>query len=200
MRWSSLVLIGLFACTPGGAKPIAAASASAAPAASAPATGAPATGAPAPPGAPAAGSPDGGASDPRSDGQPGCRFERLADWTEGRVSWLGGCHKGFAHGSGVILNEVEGVEPRRFYGRVEDGHPSVGVLESYGGYKAGTWVHGAQAAPLEDGLAQRNVVIDAFNAAAAAATAVSESFAKKADAKSSRFYATQARLLRDQMD
>ncbi len=81
-------------------------------AASVPATGAPAasvptTGAPAPPGArvAGAGSPDGGASDPRSDGQPGCRFERLAVWTEGRVSWLGGCHKGFAHVSGVILND-----------------------------------------------------------------------------------------------
>jgi hypothetical protein len=101
----------------------------------------------------------------------------------------------------VILNEVEGVGPDRFYGRVEDGHPSLGVLEEpNGGYRAGAWVRGAQAAPLEDGLAQRNVVIDAFNAAAAAATAVSESFAKKADAKSSRFYADRARRLRDQMD
>ncbi len=91
-----------------------------------------------------------------------------------------------------------GVEPRRFYGRVEDGHPSLGVLESYGGYKAGAWVRGAPAAPLDDGLAQRNVVIHAFDAAAAAATAVSQSFAKKRDAKSSSFYATQARRLRDQ--
>jgi hypothetical protein len=194
-RWSSLALIGLFGCKPGEAKPVIASSASAAPAASVPATGASA-----PPGAPATGSPKGGASDPRSDGQPGCRFERLAVWTAGRVSWLGGCHEGFAHGSGVIVNEVEGLEPDRFYGRVEDGHPSVGVLQSNGGYRAGTWVRGALAEPLADDVAQRNVVIGAFQAAATAATAVSELFAKKADAKSSRFYATQTRLLRDQMD
>jgi hypothetical protein len=197
-------LIGLFACKPGDAKPVTASAEPALPAASAPATGAPAASASAAsapaPVAPATGSPKAGASDPRSDGQPDCRFERPEDFSEGRVSWLGGCHKGFAHGSGVILYESEGVESRRFYGRVEDGHPSLGVLESYGGYKAGAWVRGAPAAPLDDGLAQRNVVIHAFDAAAAAATAVSQSFAKKRDAKSSSFYATQAKKLRDAMD
>jgi hypothetical protein len=47
--------------------------------------------------------------------------------------------------------------------------------------------------------AQLNVVIDAFNAGAAAATAVRKSLAKK-DTKASSFYTQQARSLREQTD
>jgi hypothetical protein len=144
--------------------------------------------------------PDGGASDRRSDGQPDCHIERPAVWTAGRVSWLGSCSEGFADGIGVILNEVEGGEPERFYGRVDHGHLSVGVLQTASGYIAGTWVQGTRAVALPDDVAQRNVLISAFQAGATAATSVSQSFAKKSDAQSSRFYAKQAKLLRDQMD
>ena len=152
------------------------------------------------PKAPAATVADGGASDRRSDGEPGCRVERLADWTGGRVSWLGSCREGLADGSGVIVHEIEGGEPERFYGRVEHGHPRIGVLQTAGGFLAGTWAQGSRAEALADDVAQRNVLIGAFQAAASAATLVSQSFAKKSDAKSSRFYAEQAKLLRNQMD
>jgi hypothetical protein len=49
-------------------------------------------------------------------------------------------------------------------------------------------------------MAQRNALIVAFQAAADASTSVSKAFAKKGDVKTSRFYAKQARSLRDQMD
>jgi len=134
------------------------------------------------------------------DGQPSCRFQRPAVWVGGRAEWLGGCQKGFADGSGVIVNRVEGAEPERFYGQLESGSPSFGVLQTSGGFMAGRWHHGTLVAPLPDDMAQRNVLIDAFRVAADAATAASNAFAKKGDAESSKFYATQARTLDDQMD
>jgi len=94
----------------------------------------------------------------------------------------------------------EGGEPERFYGRLDSGAPNIGVLQTYGGFMAGRWNHGSVVADLPDDMAQRNVVIDAFREAANAAAAASKSFAKKGDADASRFYATQARQLRDQMD
>ena len=141
-----------------------------------------------------------GSNEPRSDGLPGCRFQRPEIWSGGKVDWLGDCQNGFAEGSGVIVNVVEGAEVERFYGHLDNGSPSVGVLQTDSGFLVGRWTHGAIAEPLPDDVAQRNVTLDAFRAAASAATAVSKSFAKKADAKSSSFYATQARVLREQMD
>jgi hypothetical protein len=199
MRLLPLIFLGLLACNSGhdAAKPVPSALGNTAPenAAANEATGGAELAK-----ASAAAVAAGAASDRRSDGQPGCRIERPAVWTTGSVSWLGNCRDGFADGSGVILNEVEGGEPERFYGRVERGHPSIGVLQTAGGYMAGTWAQGTRAMALADDVAQRNVLISAFQAAASAATLVSQSFAKKSDAKSSRFYAQQAKLLRHQMD
>ncbi len=121
-------------------------------------------------------------------------------WAGGQVTWLGSCQNGFADGNGVIVNVVEGAQPERFYGRLERGSPSAGVLQTDSGFLAGRWARGALAAALTDDVAQRNVVIDAFQVAAAAATAASKSFAQKKDAASSSFYAKQARLLEQQMD
>jgi hypothetical protein len=116
------------------------------------------------------------------------------------VTWLGGCQNGFAEGSGVLVNVVDGVEPERFYGRLDKGSPSIGVLQTDSGFVPGRWNGGAIAAPLPDDVAQRNVILEAFRAAASAATAVGKSFDKNSDTKASGFYATQARLLREQMD
>jgi len=139
-------------------------------------------------------------NEPRSDGHAGCRFQRPEIWSGGKVDWLGDCQNGFAQGSGVIVNVVEGAEAERFYGHLDNGSPSVGVLQTDSGFMAGRWKHGAVAESLPDDVAQRNVTLDAFRVAASAATAVSKSFAKKADTESSSFYATQARVLREQMD
>lgn len=141
-----------------------------------------------------------GSNESRSDGQTGCRFQRPEIWAGGKVVWLGDCQNGFAEGSGVIVNVVEGAEAERFYGHLDSGSPSVGVLQTDSGFMAGRWKHGAIAEPLLDDVAQRNVMLEAFRAAASAATAVSKLFAKKADVESSSFYARQARVLSEQMD
>jgi len=135
-----------------------------------------------------------------SEGQAACRFLRLQLWTAGRTEWLGGCHRGFAEGGGVIVNVVAGAQPERFYGQLDAGSPSVGVLHTAGGFMAGRWHGGVLVAALPDDMAQRNVLIEAFRVAADAAAATSKSFADKGNAEASSFYATQARLLRDQMD
>ena len=140
------------------------------------------------------------ATTPALEGRADCRFQRPQPWSGGRTEWLGGCRSGFADGSGVLVNMVEGAEPDRFYGRLDSGSPSIGVLQTEGGYVAGRWHDGALAAALPDDMAQRNVLIDAFREGAKAATATSQSFADKSDNDASAFYATQARLLGDQMD
>ncbi|HEU5076158.1 MAG TPA: hypothetical protein VFU02_18325 [Polyangiaceae bacterium] len=140
------------------------------------------------------------ASEPAFDGEPGCRFQGPEAWARGRAAWLGACENGFAEGSGVIVNVVEGAEPERFYGQLDRGSPRLGVLQTSSGFIAGRWERGSLAAALPDDIAQRNVLIHAFRAAANAATETSEGFAKKADAEASSFYAKQARQLHDQMD
>jgi hypothetical protein len=218
MRLTFLALVGCLACDSGAAK-VAAPSAPSTPAAAPPPTASPTTSPPSAPPSPAPAAnptpavaplnpaptpapvakPEAAAADARSEGPAECRFQRPAAWAGGQVTWLGSCQKGFAEGSGVLVNTLEGAEPDRFYGRLAAGSPSLGVLQSEGGYMAGRWANGALAPDLPDGIAQRNVVIDAFNAGAAAATAASKSLAKK-DAAASSFYAKQARALREQMD
>jgi hypothetical protein len=151
-------------------------------------------------GAPVVDRAQGNAEDPRPDGKPSCRFEGPKVWTAGDVTWLGRCRGGFADGSGVLLNAVEGQQAERFYGRLQQGRLNVGVLQTAQGYIAGTWAGGVLAEKLADDMAQRNAIVAAFQAAAEASTSVSKSFAKKGDVKASRFYAKQARSLREQMD
>jgi hypothetical protein len=131
----------------------------------------------------------------RTAGSNGRRHGRPASAT-----WLGGCRAGFASGSGVLVNIVKGQEAERFYGRVQQGRLSIGVLQTSDGYVGGSWARGAPAQPIEDDMAQRNTIIAAFQAAAKASALVGKSLHKKGDSKSSRFYAQQARLLREQID
>jgi len=173
--FARLAVVSCVACDPGGTKV-----SSAAPSATPP--------------TPAA------ATTPASEGQTGCRFQRPQLWTAGRTQWLGGCRQGFADGSGVIVNTGEGAEPERFYGRLEGGSPSIGVVHTAGGFVAGRWRNGSLGAALPDDMAQRNVLIEAFRVAADAATATSKLLLDKGDGAGSSFYSTQARLLGDQMD
>lgn len=105
---------------------------------------------------------------------------------------------GLAGGKGVLVDTLKGDEPERFYGVIEQWRIKVGGLQNSGGYTAGNWDHGGPAVALPDDVAQRNVVLGAFRAAALAAASVSKALARK-DAPSSRFYAKQARQLREQM-
>jgi hypothetical protein len=199
MRLTSLAMMSCLACDAGAAKVEVAAPANVprAPAGAVEAKRATPVSAP-PAGASALSRPV--ASEARTDGKPDCRFERPASWAAGQVEWLGGCRHGFAEGNGVIVDVVEGAEPERFYGRLDGGSPSVGVLQTESGFVAGRWAHGALAEPLPEDVAQRNVLLDAFRIAAEAASAVSKSLAKNGDTEKSGFYARQAHALGEQMD
>jgi hypothetical protein len=123
MRLTSLAIAACLACDSGAAQTVVAAPPGAPPAAAASpevVSTVPTSAAPSSP-APAA-SPQSGASEPRFEGQPGCRFQRPEVWAGGRVEWLGACQKGFADGDGVIVNVVEGAEPERFYGHSTAAH------------------------------------------------------------------------------
>lgn len=205
MRLTFFAIVGCLACDPGAAKVVAApppAATHTPKALSAPAL--PSTPMAAASGnLPAAGplttaSSDASSGELHSDGEPGCRFQRPKFWEAGGVvTWLGRCEKGFAQGLGVIVNVIEGMEPQHFYGRLARGFLSIGVLHTTGGFMAGRWENGVLAAELPNEVAART--IEAFDVGAAAATASSKSLAKK-DVQASRFYAEEARKLREQMD
>jgi hypothetical protein len=208
MRLTVLSLVGCLACDSGATKVVAAppAAAPAAPdtlkAASAPAPASPLPAAAAANPPPANPPPSPGAEVPsgelRTDGAPDCRFQRPKFWAaEGAVTWLGSCKKGFAEGRGVIVDVVEGIEPQHFYGRLAQGFLSIGVLHTAAGFMSGRWENGVVIKESAETIAART--IESFDVAAAAATALSKSLAKK-DPKASRFYAEEARDLLEQMD
>ena len=85
---------------------------------------------------------------------------------------------------------------RLFFGQVKGGALQLGVIESSdGGFLAGRFQDG-RLVPSD----QRQTYIDAFNTAAAAATATSRLFGRMGNVASSRFYEAKAKALRDQMD
>jgi hypothetical protein len=147
MRLTSLAIAACLSCDSGASQTVVAAPPGASPAAvanrevvsTAPASAAPSSPTPGT-------SPQSGASEPRFEGQPGCRFQRPEIWAGGQVTWLGDCQKGFAEGAGVIVNVVEGAPPERFYGHLDSGSPSLGVLQTESGFVAGRWNHGTVAA------------------------------------------------------
>jgi hypothetical protein len=203
MRLTVLSLVGCLACDSGAAKVVAVPpsaapdtlkGASAPPSATPLPTAAAATPPPAnPPPTPSADVPTG---ELRTEGALDCRFQRPKVWGAGdTVTWLGSCKKGFAEGRGVLVLTAEGRELQRFYGRLERGFLKIGLIDSDNGCMPGSWENGAIVEDAPETVAART--IEAFDVAAAAATALSKSLAKK-DPKASRFHAERARIFREQ--
>lgn len=140
------------------------------------------------------------AVDTRLYGVVNCRIEKPLAWNAGHISWLGKCESGYAHGSGVLRNMIDGAQTELFLGRVEQGYLRNGVLQTNGGYIAGRWKDGVVIEDDADDQAKRNAMLAAFEEAAKSADATSRTMARQSNAASSRFYAQLANRLRMQMD
>ncbi len=135
------------------------------------------------------------ASAPALSGPARCRFAVPDGWDARNVRWTGDCRNGLAQGLGT-LRLVKGNQVLQvFYGRVKDGQPVLGAIELEGGYKAGRFEQGRV---VPDG--ERNSLIQAFEAASAAAAQVAQHYQAGGNPASARLYRQKAARLAQQMD
>ncbi len=124
-----------------------------------------------------------------------CRFAVPSGWDARQVRWTGDCHGGLAQGLGT-LRALKGNQVLQvFYGRLKNGQPVLGAIELTGGYRAGRFERGEV---VNDG--ERNTLIQAFEAASAAATQVAQRHQAGGNPASARFYRQKAAQLAQQMD
>lgn len=126
---------------------------------------------------------------------PACKAERLQHWQPWVVKWKGACQAGVAEGLGVLLAYDKGRLAEAFYGRVRKGQPEFGVVETADGYLAGRFMDG-KLITNDD----RNTLIRAFREGASAALVASESFKRKGNQVSAKYYKDAAERLQSQMD
>lgn len=132
---------------------------------------------------------------PRMAGPAQCRFAVPPGWPERGVGWSGPCRAGLAQGRGALRAYDGGKLVMAFYGTVEAGQPVLGVVDLGHGFVAGRFEAGRASAGAE-----RNTLIEAFDAASAAARQLAEGYRKAGNAASARFYENKAKQLAAQMD
>lgn len=128
-------------------------------------------------------------------GPASCRFRVPEGWPLRPVRWSGGCHAGLAEGRGTLRVYQNGRLARAFYGVLEQGQPTLGVIEHPGGFVAGRFEAGKV---VVDG--ERNTLIQAFDTASEAARQLAETYRLAGNAASARFYQDKARQLAQQLD
>ncbi|EXI64489.1 MAG: hypothetical protein AW08_03678 [Candidatus Accumulibacter adjunctus] len=128
-------------------------------------------------------------------GRKDCQFARPPQWGERTLSWDGHCQAGRAHGLGVLRAYRKGDETIVFYGRMEQGEMALGVIESRDGYQAGRFSDGT-VMPEQP----REVIINAFDQASAAARAFSQRLRKADNEVSAAYYLRKSQELARQMD
>jgi hypothetical protein len=125
-----------------------------------------------------------------------CQFVAPPEWSSATsIRWFGACDRGIASGQGVLRSYLNAKPGPAFYGRMVNGAPEFGVVETDNGFEAGR---------LKGGEVQqtgnRQTLIDAFRVGAAAARGVSAKFRSENNPGSAKFYADKAGKLERQMD
>jgi hypothetical protein len=143
---------------------------------------------------PASAGPDAAASGSWA-GKKDCQFLLPPDWAGRETTWFGSCVQGKAHGQGVLRASKGGADVLLYMGSLDHGALEVGVIDCSDGYIAGQF-NGGKLLPDLD----RNVVIEAFNKASAAALSNSRHFAKMGNKASAAFYVKKSKMLKEQMD
>jgi hypothetical protein len=128
-------------------------------------------------------------------GRKGCQFVPPVEWLDSTVIWEGACQSGKAHGQGVLRSYKKGASTLLFFGNLEQGELTLGVIDSSEGYIAGQFSHGKLVENVE-----RNIIIRAFSNASAAAKAYSQHLKLEGNEKSAGFYLKKAQELEQQMD
>lgn len=124
-----------------------------------------------------------------------CVFQPFRDWATYSVKWSGGCEKGKASGIGVLRAYAKGKSTLVFYGQLQSGAPTLGVIDYPDGFMAGEVADGAMK--LTD---DRNLTIQAFRVAERAARDAAARFSAAGNHVSAQFYIRKAEQLASQMD
>ena len=124
-----------------------------------------------------------------------CQFHHFRDWNAYSVQWSGGCEKGKASGIGILRAYAKGMPTLVFYGLLQSGEPTLGVIDYPDGFMAGEVFQGA-IRPTDD----RNLTIQAFRVAEKAARQAATRFKVAGNKGSALFYARKAEQLAGQMD
>jgi hypothetical protein len=124
-----------------------------------------------------------------------CQFIPPAEWRGRSLSWEGPCQAGKAHGQGVLRAYKKGENTLLFFGDMENGELSYGVIENTEGYIAGQFNQG-KVMPDSD----RNVIITAFRKGSDAARAYALRLKKAGNVEPEKFYMKKAQELEQQMD
>ncbi|MER2519357.1 MAG: hypothetical protein ABTQ34_01570 [Bdellovibrionales bacterium] len=129
------------------------------------------------------------------DKNSGCAFQMPKGWEHQTAKWVGGCKNSQANGLGVLRRFEDNNAVETFYGTMENGALSLGVIDSGTGYIAGRFKEGA----LEH-TEDRNVILDAFETASRAAKQLGDLYGRDGQKKQAIYYREQAKVLSEQMD
>jgi hypothetical protein len=132
---------------------------------------------------------------PVMSGAKDCQFAVPEGWSRFKLKWEGECADGKAHGKGALKALEKARVDRIFFGSMEKGELKVGVMDTTDGFIAGRFEHG-RVVDTDD----RSIILESFDAASAAAKAVSDRFNRSGNAASARFYDAKAKKLAEQMD
>jgi hypothetical protein len=124
-----------------------------------------------------------------------CRAVVPAGWPASDLRWSGDCRDGLAQGRGVLRVYAGGQLRGSYFGRVAAGQPQLGVIERPDGFVAGRFEAGRV---LQDG--DRNILIEAFDEASAAARQLAGVYRQAGNGASSRYYENKAEQLARQLD
>ena len=124
-----------------------------------------------------------------------CRVSPPAEWKGRTLSWEGACREGKAYGEGVLRGYKKGGNTLIFFGAIENGELSLGVIEEPNGYIAGKFNEGKLISDSD-----RDTIVAAFRKASAAARTFSEKLKVNGNKQSSEFYLKKADELDQQMD
>lgn len=124
-----------------------------------------------------------------------CAFDIPKGWEKQPIAWIGGCKNARAEGYGA-LNRFENDEiVETFYGRVEGGSLSLGVIEGKTGAIAGRFKNGTPERDDGDDTEK-----NAYEAASRAARELADLYARKGDKVSAQSYKDQARKFLDRAE
>lgn len=124
-----------------------------------------------------------------------CKFTAPSEWRSGINIWDEACKNGKAHGLGVLKIYSRYKNTVIYFGSIDNGELDIGVLEGEDGYLAGRFNKGHLVRSPE-----RDVIINAFRKASAAAKIYSQSLQKSGNENSAAFYLKKAVELENQMD
>lgn len=125
-----------------------------------------------------------------------CTFTTPDGWAGKTIRWEGECQSGRADGLGVLKLMDGGKVKLSFFGRLKNGEPVLGFLESDGGFQAGRFKDGKELPP-DDELNPPKTMEIAFSEAEKAAKFVAGRFRAAGNTASAAYYENKALHLRD---